>query len=180
MPTPAEQEATMVANLEANTGRTLAEWVEIVSASGLAKHSERVALLKSEHGLGHGYANLVVHRAKDESGDLVAVQYAGAKAGLRPIYDAIVDAARSFGGAEIAPKKAYVSLRRAKQFAIVQPSTASRVDLGLNLRDVEPDGRLEAAGSFNSMVSHRVRIAVVEDVDAEVVAWLRLAWDRAV
>jgi len=180
MPTPAEQEATMIANLEAQTDRPLADWIEIVRASGLAKHSQRVALLKAEHGLGHGYANLIVHRAADDVGDLVAAQYAGAKEKLRPVYEAIVDAARSFGEVEIAPKKAYVSLRRAKQFALVQPSTASRVDLGLNLRDVEPDGRLEAAGSFNAMVSHRVRLGILEDVDADVVEWLRLAWHRAV
>jgi Domain of unknown function (DUF4287)/Domain of unknown function (DUF5655) len=179
MPTPEEQEATMIANLEAKTGRTLADWTEVVRASGLAKHTERVALLKTDHGLGHGYANLIVHRAADDAGDLVASQYAGAKEGLRPVYEAIVEAAQGFGEVEIAPKKAYVSLRRTKQFALVQPSTASRLDLGLNLRDIEPEGRLEAAGSFNAMVSHRIRLGIAEDVDAEVIEWLRRAWERA-
>jgi Domain of unknown function (DUF4287)/Domain of unknown function (DUF5655) len=179
MPTPAEQEATMVANLEARTGRTLEEWIELVRASGLSKHSELVGLLKTEHGLGHGYANLVVHRAAGAADDPVAAQYAGPKAGLREIYDAILAAARGFGEVEVAPKKSYVSLRRAKQFALVQPSTASRLDLGINLRGVEPEGRLEASGSFNSMVTHRVRLTSAAELDAEVVGWLRRAWEQA-
>jgi hypothetical protein len=72
-----------------------------------------------------------------------------------------------------------VSLRRAKQFALVQPSTATRVDLGVNLKGVEPAGRLEASGSFNAMVSHRIRLESAEEVDDEVVGWLRDAWERA-
>jgi hypothetical protein len=175
----------MVANLERTTGRSLAEWIELVRASGLAKHSENVKRLKEEHGLGHGYANLVVHHAQGSAAlsadgdDLVAAQYSGAKAGLRPIYDAVLAALEGLGEVEIAPKKSYVSLRRAKQFALVQPSTATRVDLGINLKDVEPSGRLEASGSFNAMVSHRVRLESAEEVDGEVAGWLRDAWERA-
>ena len=99
---------------------------------------------------------------------------------MRPVYDAIVEAVSGFGGdVELAPKKAYVSLRRAKQFALVQPSTKTRVDVGINLKDVPADGRLEASGSFNAMVSHRVRLSSPDDVDAELLAWLCMAYDRA-
>ena len=112
--------------------------------------------------------------------DLVAAQYAGPKAGLKPIYDAVIEAARSLGkDVEIAPKKTYVSLRRNKQFAIVQPSTRTRVDLGINLKGEPAAGRLEAAGSFNAMVSHRVRLEKPADVDKEVLAWLEKAWAEA-
>jgi hypothetical protein len=61
----------------------------------------------------------------------------------------------------------------------VQPSTASRLDLGLNLKGVDPAGRLEAAGSFNAMCSHRVRMESPDDVDAEVMEWVRAAYERA-
>jgi hypothetical protein len=71
------------------------------------------------------------------------------------------------------------SLRRQKQFAIIQPSTATRVDPGINLKQLEPNGRLEAAGSFNAMVSHRVRLCRPGDVDAEVLAWLKKAYDAS-
>ena len=63
--------------------------------------------------------------------------------------------------------------------AILQPSTKERFDLGLNLKGVEPAGRLEASGSFNAMVSHRVRLGGLDDVDGDVEAWLRDAWERA-
>ena len=75
--------------------------------------------------------------------------------------------------------KSYVSLRRSKQFALVQPSTRTRVDLGINLKGDDPAGRLEASGSFNAMVSHRVRLTEADEVDAEVTGWLREAYDRA-
>ena len=89
-------------------------------------------------------------------------------------------AVESFGDdVELAPRKAYVSLRRRKQFGLVQPSTKTRVDLGIQLVGVDPKGRLEASGSFNSMVSHRVRISAAAEVDDELVSWLRQAYDAA-
>ena len=176
---------TMIANLEMKTGRPLAAWVQLVEAEKLEKHSARVAFLKSKHGLGHGYANLVAHSVAgggtpSRGDDPVADQYADARAGLRPIYDSILGAVRKFGkDIEVSPKKAYVSLRRTKQFAIVQPSTATRIDVGLNLKGVAPAGRLETAGSFNAMVSHRVRLETGSGVDQELIGWLKRAYDQA-
>lgn len=186
MATPEEMEASMVANLAEKTGRSLEEWLALARQAGLEKHGQIVKHLKEAHGLTHGYANLVAHRLRTPAADvpagddLVATQYAGAKAALRPIYDALLAAARSFGGdVEVAPKKAYVSLRRSKQFALVQPSTATRVDLGLNLKAEPATERLEPSGSFSAMCSHRVRLATAADVDAEVRSWLRKAYDLA-
>ena len=178
---------TMIRNLEEKTGKSLAEWIEIAKASKLAKHGELVKFLKSDHGLTHGYANLVAHRTMADSDegkaaadDPVAAQYAGEKATLRPIYDAIVAAVGKFGGdVEVSPKKTCVSLRRSKQFAVIQPTTKTRVDVGINLKGVAPEGRLEASGSFNAMVSHRVRVESVTDVDKEVIGWLKNAYSQA-
>jgi len=80
---------------------------------------------------------------------------------------------------EVSPTKTYVSGRRSKQFALVQPSTATRVDVGINLKGVAPSGRLEAAGSFNAMVSHRVRIERLEEVNAQLQGWLKKAYDAS-
>lgn len=179
---------SMIRNLEEKTGRSMAEWVELTLGLGDLKHGQLVKALKEEHGLTHGYANLVVHMARESPAlqpqqgdvDLVAAQYADAKEALRPIYEALAEAVNAFGpDVEVAPKKAYVSLRRKKQFAIVQPSTKTRVDVGISLKGVAPKGRLEAAGSFNSMVSHRVKLSSPSEVDAELVAWLREAYDQA-
>lgn len=176
--------ATMIRNLEAKTGKSFDEWKATARAAGIEKHAALVNHLKTEHGLTHGYANLVAHVARghgEESGDdLVEAQYSGAKAGLRPIYEKVVAVVEGFGpDVEIAPKKTSVSFRRSKQFALAQPSTKTRVDLGIQLKGVEPEGRLEPSGPFGTMCSHRVRLESPDDVDDQVVAWLRRAYDAA-
>lgn len=185
MATPEEQLQSMLRNLEEKTGKPLKHWVGVVKKSGLDKHGAIVKMLKSDHAMTHGYANLVAHEALNAvvSGggeeDLVAAQYGGKEA-LRPIYDQLAATVQKFGSdVELAPKKAYVSLRRAKQFGLVQPSTKTRVDVGINLKGAKPGGRLEASGSFNAMVSHRVRVADVAEVDDELIGWLRDAYDAA-
>jgi len=180
---------TMVKNLEEKTGKTLAEWTAIAAGSGFAKHGEIVKFLKDKHGMGHGYANLVAHSLKTPDmlkttevagDDLLSAQYAGAKAGLKPLYDKLLKAVQGFGSdAEVSPKKTYVSLRRSKQFALVQPTTATRLDVGINLKGEKPTKRLEASGSFNSMVSHRVRVEDIKQIDAELVGWLKKAYGLA-
>jgi hypothetical protein len=178
--------ANMVRNLEEKTGKKLDEWVKLARKSGSSKHGEMVKHLKEKHELTHGYANLVAHTALQsasvhaEEGDLIEAQYAGAKAALRPIYTTLLEKLRAFGSdVEIAPKKGYVSVRRKKQFAILQPSTAARFDVGINLKGERATARLEDSGSFNAMVSHRVRLTSVKDVDAELVGWLRKAYDNS-
>jgi hypothetical protein len=186
MSTVDEAKESAIRNLEEKTGRSIAEWIAAVKASGLAKHGQIVAHLKSEHGLTHGYANMVALRAlaADEPAkcgdDLVAAQYAGPKAALKPLYDSLVTAVQAFGNdVEIAPKKAYVSLRRRRQFAILQPTTATRLDVGINLPGADATDRLERSGSFNAMLSHRVRVASAADIDADLLTWLHAAYDAA-
>ncbi|MBZ0110924.1 MAG: DUF4287 domain-containing protein [Thermoanaerobaculia bacterium] len=184
MATPEEMAQTMIDNMPAKTGQSLAEWLDLLVAKGEMKHGEIVKFLKADHGVGHGFANLIAHtrlNPRAAGGDgLVEAQYAGAKADLRPIYDRLIEVVTAFGDdVEIAPKKTYVSLRRNKQFGLIQPSTRSRVDVGLNLKDETPTERLELSGSFNGMVSHRVRLSGVEEVDGPLVAWLREAYEGA-
>jgi hypothetical protein len=184
---PEEGMASMIANLEAKTGKSLDAWIAIARGARLSKHKEIVDFLKQKHGLTHGYANQVALRALAAadapaagSTDLVEAQYQGPKAAMRPIYDALVAAVRGFGpDVEIAPKKANVSLRRSKQFGLIQPSTATRIDVGLILKGVPAAGRLEESGSFNAMFTHRVRVGKVAEVDRELVGWLRRAYDGA-
>ncbi len=185
--TPEEGMASLIRNLEEKTGKSIDAWVAIARATKKAKHKEIVDSLKAEHGLSHGYANQIAIRALAAADapaagndDLVEAQYAGAKAGMRPIYEALVKAIKPFGpDLEFSPKKAYVSLRRSKQFGLIQPTTATRVDVGLVLKTVAPAGRLEASGSFNAMVTHRVKVASVAEVDQELIGWLRQAFENA-
>jgi predicted transport protein len=182
---PEEMKAAMIAGLPEKTGKSLEEWLVIVRASKFSKHKEFMTLLKEKHGLTHGFANMIAlqalqsdsHTAGD-TGALVDAQYDGAKAGLRPLYDKLLAAIQKFGkDVEVSPKKAYVSLRRNKQFAILQPSTATRLDVGINLKGTKPTGRLEASGSFNAMVSHRVRLSNAAEIDKELLGWLKQAYE---
>lgn len=178
-------EQTQIRNIEQQTGKSLEDWIRIVSTSGLSKHGELVAFLKSDHGFTHGNANMIVHWAKQshagaaDGDELVETQYAG-KENLRPWYEEILAQVKNFGpDVEVAPKKGYVSLRRKKQFALVQPSTKTRLDIGLNLKGMAPVGALEAAGSWNTMCTHRVRVSDDYPVSAELIAWIRAAYDQA-
>ena len=183
---PEEQLAQMIADLPAKTGKSLEEWLEVIRAGGLTKHKEIRVFLMETHGVGYGYANQIALRAvhgdpaEASEEDILLMMYTGAKAPLRPIHDALMEAIAGFGDdVDLAAKKGYVSLRRTKQFAMIQPSTATRMDLGLILRGVEPEGRLEASGSWNAMFSHRVRLVGVADVDTEVIGWIQKAYDSA-
>ncbi len=184
---PEQMAETMIANLPEKTGKSLEAWLKITKKCGETKHGGLVKFLKGEHGLTHGFANLIAHKtlasdagSADSTDDLVEAQYAEPKADLRPIYDALIQGISKFGqDVEISPKKSYVSLRRAKQFGLIQPSTKTRVDVGINLKGIEPTGRLEASGSFNAMVSHRVRLSEVAHVDKELLGWLKQAYEAS-
>jgi hypothetical protein len=177
-------------NIEATYGRPIAEWVTLIVASGLTKHNDVVAMLKTDHRMAHGAAHRVSLTAKnilagqpaagDTAGDPADELYVGTKSGLRPIHDRLMAQIDRFGrDVAVVPKKGYVSLRRAKQFAMIQPSTANRVDVGLILPPLPPTERLEAAGSWNRLFTHRVRLTQPADVDSELIAWLKDAYTLA-
>jgi hypothetical protein len=147
---------TMKQNIASTTGKTVDAWIAASRKSGFAKHGDG---------------------GDDE---LLTAQYAGAKQALAPIYEHLVSVLKKLGpDVEIAVKKNNVSIRRTKQFALLQPSTATRLDVGLILKGVKPTDRLEAAGSFNAMFTHRVRIGSIRDVDADFKAWARQAYEAA-
>jgi hypothetical protein len=104
--------------------------------------------------------------------------YAGPKAALRPIHDKLMTAIDAFGPFEIAPKKGYVSLRRKKQFAMIGPATNTRLEVGLNMKDVAGTDRL-AALPPGGMCQYKVKVTEASEVDAALVAWVRRAYDQA-
>jgi predicted transport protein len=181
-----------IRNIEQQYGKPLNEWIAIVKESGLTKHTDMVAMLKSQYGMSHGSAHRVALKAReaDAAGiikaaeasgrDPIAELYSGKKAGLKPLHDALMMAITNFGDdIELAPKKGYVSLRRKKQFAMIQPTTATRIDVGLILKEVPTTERLESAANFNALFTHRVRVNTINDVDAQVITWLKQAYDLA-
>jgi hypothetical protein len=172
---------TQIRNIEATYGRTIPEWFAVIDASGLTKHTEVVAMLKTQHGLAHGAAHRVslLSRERDAptpEGDPADALYTGKRAGLRPMHDAVIAYLHTLGDdIEVVPKKGYLSIRRAKQFAMLKPG-ADRIDIGLILKDVPTTNRLEDAGTFNALFTHRVRIHKPADLDRELRGWLASAY----
>ncbi|NVJ65504.1 MAG: DUF4287 domain-containing protein [Gammaproteobacteria bacterium] len=185
MASPEEMAQSMRNNIPEKTGKSQVDWNKLIEASGLDKHGQIVKMLKTDHGVTHGFANLLSSdflkggAPEATSDDLVYAQYEK-KPDLKPIYDKLIKEVKKFGaGLDVAPKKAYVSLRHKKQFALIQPSTKTRVDVGINLKGEETTERLEASGSFNAMVSHRVRVTDIKQVDKELIGWLKAAFKNA-
>lgn len=179
---------TQINNIQKKTGKSLKELTNIVNKSGLTKHSEIRAMLQQKLGLGYGDANALVHAvlksdgtraAKGKSNDEVLDEiYSGAKAGFRPIHDALMKHINKFGEFEIVPKKGYVSLRHKKQFAMIGPKTNTRFEVGINARDFKQNKRLLEQPK-GSMCNYIVNLTDVKEVDAELIAWLKSAYESA-
>ena len=178
MATVEEGIQSQLRNIEKEYGKTIDELVLVVAQSGLTKHTDAVAMLKQRFGMSHGAAHRVSLVARNR-----AAQPAPAGAGLTPpmqdVYALLLKKAASLGkDVEQSPKKGYVSLRRQKQFAMLQPG-ARWVNLGLVLAKKAPVGRLESAAKWNALFTHRVRVATSADIDGELESWLRSAYDAA-
>jgi len=175
----------MEQNLKEKTGRNLDEWKAHLNGRGFEKHGEFMAYLKNDCGVSHGYANFIAHKARESDAssnspdDLIEEQYQG-KESLRPIFEKLK--AMILGLAddiEMAPKKTSISFRCKRQFALVKPSTKTRIDLGLKFNDRQTSGRLESSGPFGTMCSHRVQLTSVDQVDNQLKGWLRDAHSEA-
>jgi len=185
MSSPEEQRLNQVRNIEAKTGKSLAELRAAVAASGKVKHGEARAWLMEAYGLGHGDANTLAHFTLGDAAagppplDAALDEiYAGKKAHLRAVHDAVLGAIRPWGAFEVAPKKGYVALRRKKQFAMLGPKTIQRAELGLNLKDEVASPRI-VAQKPGGMCQFAVALEAPGEVDAEILAVLRRAFDAA-
>jgi hypothetical protein len=184
MSDPAAATATQLRNIEAATGMTVADFTARVEAAGLEKHGQIVAYLKSEIGLTYGNANLIatlIGQARAggprPAAELLADQYRGGKAGVRPILDRVTSIATGFGDdIEQVVLKGGVSFRRRRQFALVEPKSATRVQLGLNLEADPDDPRIVPLGG---MCTHKVDLGDESAVDASIERALRAAYDSA-
>ena len=194
MADPVAATITQLRNIQARTGKTIGELHAAVAASGAARHAEKRSWLMEHFKLGHGDANTVVHfidkplpdldgaaraaAASAPDGDPLDAIYAGPKAGLRPLHEAVLTAIRALGPFEEAPKKSYVSLRRRKQFAMVGPATKDSVEIGLNAKDLPPHPRLKLQAP-GGMCQATTRIKSAGEVDAVLKGWLKQAYDAA-
>lgn len=177
---------TMINNLSKNTGKNLDQWIELVRKESFSKHGDILKFLKDKHNLTHGYANLIALKSRStDSGsaenpdDLVKKQFVG-KEHFKSLYDTLIYQINKFGSdIEISPKNKYVSLRRKKQFATLQPASKTRFEIGLIIKGEKAKGKLEQITSTNSMCSHKIVLSGEKDINKEVIDWLKSAYEKA-
>jgi hypothetical protein len=172
-------------NIKAKTGKTPEDFRLLAGKKSLADRTGIMAWLKKDFGLGYGHVHLISHlilrygEVDATPKDRLAKLFAGKKAHWRKAYDALAAKVTKFGKeVGVNPNETYVNLNRGKKkFGILQPSSADRFDIGLKLKGVKAAGRLEAAGAWNAMVTHRVRVSDPQQIDAELMVWLKKAYE---
>jgi len=174
----------MEQNLLEKTGKTLDQWKLLLSQQAFSKHGEYMTFLKKEHGITHGFANFITLKVREtdagsfNTDDLIINQYKG-KESLKPIFDKLHAVITKFGAdVEVAPKKSAVSMRVKRQFALIQPSTKKRIDLGLKFNDKPYNERLETSGPFGAMCTHRVQLTDIDQIDDELLMWIKEAYEQ--
>lgn len=186
----------IIQNLPEKTGRSVEEWIRLVKRSAPPDEKGRRDWLRKEHGLGGTTAWLIAERSvgKGAAGTeadaylkaaagYVEAMYATSKAALRPIHDALIELARSLGGdVKVCPSKTIVPLYRNHVFAEIKPTSRTRIDLGLALKGTKkkPIRRLIPTGGLEKgdRITHRFAITRVDEIDGQVEAWLRLAYEH--
>jgi len=183
-----------VTELKTKTGRTLEEWMKHIKKNGPKTEQERREWLKTEHGLGTNTAWWLTERAEGKGAETadpelylktaeqdVEKMFAGKKATLKPIYDALLKLGLKVGKeAKACPCQTIVPLYRNHVFAQIKPTTQTRIDLGFALGDMKPTGRLLDTGGFakKDRITHRIPISSLSEIDDEVMHWLKVAYDR--
>lgn len=197
MADPQAATLTQLRNIQGRSGKTIAELHAALDAAGLARHGEKRSWLMSTFQLGYGDAHAVVlaqaHPAllaqldgvlpaavpAASAADPLDGIYAGAKAHLRPLHEQVMHLVAALGAHEVAPKKSYVSLRRQKQFAMVGPATKDLIEIGLNAKGLLPEHARLKLQPPGSMCSHALRLGQAAEVDAELLGWLKAAYNAA-
>jgi len=169
--------------LKERTGEDVDTWNRRIKKERF-DNAESLRAWLTDHGVtGYAQSLLVMERFGypdfflSTADELIEGQYAD-RPQLRPIFDAIIDAAAGLGEVVIQTRKTFVSLVTPRRtFARVQATTRNRVDLGLRLEDKKPGGRLQPSKIHETM---RIQISLTsrDEVDSEVLGWLQQAYEQ--
>jgi hypothetical protein len=184
---------TIIAGLKENTGRSLEDWLELLGNGAPPTEKERREWLKAEHGLGLNYASCIAEASVATNAQFnspenylraaegyVENMFAGPKAGLRPIYDALLAAGRKLGkDVRVCPCQTIVPLYRNHVFAQIKPTTRTRIDFGLALKDTKTPKRLIDTGGFakKDRITRRIEISSLNEIDDEARRWMKTAYE---
>ena len=185
--TPDEMMGAVSASLAARTGRTLDEWVALVQASGIDPLDQNAVRrwLRAEHGVPQNSQWAIADAAARAAGwvrpstaEYIDGQYTGAKAALRPIYDALAAAAKELGGdVTVEGRGSYTPFVRGRQFAAVAAATRDRVDVGLRFTDPPDSPRLQPSAG-PGQATHKLSLRSPAEVDDEVLNLLHAAYEQ--
>jgi len=185
--TPEEMLSAVSQSLAARTGRSLEQWVELVRSSGLDPLDQNAVRgwLRREHGVPQNSQWAIADAAARAAGwvpptfsEYVDRQYAGAKAALRPVYEALAAAITELGDDVTAEGRGtYIPFVRGRQFAAVAAATRDRVDLGLRFTDPPASPRLRPGGG-PGQATHTVSLRGAQEVDDEVRHLLSAAYEQ--
>jgi hypothetical protein len=176
--------------IKKNTGLSPDDFQKLAEKKGLLKPGVKAAQitgwLRDDFGLGHGHAMAMYGVIKPAEGppltaaEQIDKHFTGHRADWKKPYRQLMAKMDKFGpDVSAQATNAYISvLRRDKKFAIVQV-TSERLDVGVKIKGHDPTDRLRRAGAWNAMVTHRVAVNRPAEIDAELIAWLRIAYDRA-
>jgi uncharacterized protein DUF5655/uncharacterized protein DUF4287 len=181
-----------LAALKQKTGRTLEQWIKLAQEEGPATEKDRRAWLKTEHGLGMNYAGWIAEHSVGKGDDgnpetylrqaeeFIQNMFSGNKESLLPIYNELLSLGRSLGkDVKVCPGKTIVPLYRKHVFAQIKPTTRTRIDLGLALKDTKVPKRLIDTGGLakKDRITHRIEITSLKNIDGEVKKWLKIAYE---
>lgn len=173
----------MAGLLERRTGEGLDAWNQRIRQRGFSDEQALRTWLEKQEVTGYAQSLLVMETfgypefLMASADELIDGQYAD-RPHLRPVLDAILTRLPEVGEPTIQARKGYVSLVTTRRtFAVVQPTTRTRVDLGLRLVD-EPQGRLiRARGIGNGDMPLRVALVAPDEVDDQVIEWMTRAYE---
>ena len=183
---------SIIEGMKKKTGRSLEEWMQLATEKGPADEKQRRDWLKKEFGLGTNYSAWIAERSFGKSSreenpehylqhapDYVEQMFAGPKEHLRPIYDEIIKFARIMGSdVRVSPCSTIVPIYRRHVVAQVKPTTRTRIDLGLALKNATVPKRLINTGGFEKKdrITHRIELTSINDFDAEAKKWMKVAY----
>ncbi len=186
MTSPSDMMTSVTDSMKERTGKTLEEWVVAVQSAGVDPLDQKtVRSWLKEQGVLQNSQWAIADAAARAAGwvrpsleGYIDSQYQGGKAALRPIFDSLCEIIEGLGEDVTAEGRGgYTPFVRKRQFAAVQASTKTRVDLGLRFKQA-PQSELLSTKSLPGQSTHKISLSLVEDITDEVKELIRLAYEQ--